>query len=107
MKINKKLLVFISILALPVVVQGAGTVPSSLTTVLDNINVTVVAIGYAMVIIGFVVAGIIYLTSAGSAEKISTAKRALIAAVIGAVLIAGSTGTKIITKAIGEILGAR
>ena len=53
-------------------------------------------------VIMIIVAGILYLTSAGSPEKIKTAKTALIYAVIGIVIaIAASAIAGIITRIIG------
>lgn len=66
-----------------------------LSTIADDM----IAIGASIVIIGWVIAGILYLTAAGSPEKVGTAKKALIAAVIGtAVIILAKSGTSIISS---------
>ena len=52
----------------------------------------------------FIVAGILYLTSAGSPERITTAKKALIAAIIGIVIgIAAWSIAEIIKGIIGVV----
>ncbi len=59
-------------------------------------------VGGSMTVVGWVVAGILYLTSAGG-ERMKTAKTALIAAVIGTVLVALSwSAGAIIIDTIGE-----
>lgn len=59
-------------------------------------------VGGSIVVIGWVIAGILYLTSAGG-ERMKTAKTALIAAVIGTVLVAiAATGSDIIIESLGE-----
>ena len=60
-------------------------------------------IGGSIVIIGWVIAGILYLTSAGSPEKTGVAKKALIAAVIGTILVAVSaTAPSIVIDTLGS-----
>ena len=85
--INKKTLFLIlsaTVLGLPLMSLAAVVkVPDMIV----NIQSAFVAIGSSIVVIGWVVAGILYLTSAGSPEKTGTAKKAMIAAVIGTVLI--------------------
>ncbi len=51
-----------------------------------NIESIIWRIGGSMVVIGWVTAGILYLTAAGG-ERMGIAKKALIAAVIGTVLV--------------------
>ena len=71
------------------------------------VRVEAVAVGIAtpIVIIGWIIAGILYLTAAGAPERITTAKRAMVAAVIGTVLvvlaIGGGTIITIIANAFG------
>jgi len=82
---NKKTL-FLSLLSvvlfLPFVVD-AKTLPEMARGVQD----VTWTIGTAIVVIGWTIAGILYLTSMGSPEKTGTAKKALVAAVIGTVLV--------------------
>lgn len=44
-------------------------------------------VGGTIVVIGWIIVGILYLTAAGSPEKIGTAKKALVAVVIGTILV--------------------
>jgi hypothetical protein len=84
---NKKIL-FLSLLAiifiLPVMAlaQTMGVPP-----IITKIREMFISIGGSIVVIGWIIAGILYLTSAGSPEKTGTAKKAMIAAVIGTTLI--------------------
>lgn len=105
---NRKILFFIlflSISVLPIIVLAQGAVPAVLTTVLNNIRAVIQAIGTAMIVVGFVVAGIMYLTSAGSTEKMGTAKKALLASIIGAVVVLLAYATTGIEAIIKGILG--
>lgn len=103
---NKKILFYIllaGVLILPL--QVMADVPTVLTDTLDNIEATVIYIGTSMIVIGFVVAGIMYLMAAGSPEKIGTAKKALIASLIGAVIVVLSMGAGTLVDIIMGILG--
>jgi len=73
-------------------------IPQDLTEIIENIGkgvgTIITALGATMII----VAGILYLISAGSPEKIGTAKKALIYAIIGIVLgLAASSIVEIAT----------
>ena len=110
MNMNKKILFFIlaGILIFPLqatMQAPPGAVPPVLTTVLANIRAVIQAIGTAMIVVGFVVAGILYLISAGSPEKTGTAKKALIAALIGAVVVLLAYAANGIESIIRGILG--
>jgi hypothetical protein len=54
---------------------------------------TAIAVGGSLAVIGWVIAGGMYLLAAGSPEKIGTAKKALVAAVIGTVLVILATSS--------------
>jgi hypothetical protein len=97
---NKKILFLILlavILIFPNITLGAE-VPELIAKVKDAL----IIIGGSIVIIGWIIAGILYLTSAGSPEKTGTAKKALVAAVIGTVLLIIATS---IEAAIKTLLG--
>jgi len=84
---NKKILFLILlsvIFILPVMVQAEAATVGQMA---DNVKTLVVTIGGAIVVIGWVIAGILYLTAWGAPEKIGTAKKAMIAAIIGTVLV--------------------
>lgn len=82
---NKKTLYFLffisGIIFFPL--AASATVPEIVTSV-QNAFVTV---GGSIVVIGWVIAGILYLTAAGNATKLEIAKKALFACVIGTALI--------------------
>lgn len=76
-------------------------------TQLDQIMVRVTdaatTVGAAIAVIGFIVAGILYLT-AGGGERLSTAKKALVAAVIGTALLALAQAGKVMTDIFCKII---
>ena len=85
---NKKKSFFVFLftsLALPIsyVFAQAPPVPD----MVENIENAFITIGGSIVVIGWIIAGILYLTSAGNPEKTGIAKKALFAAVIGTALI--------------------
>lgn len=69
---------------------------STLNSIMTRVKDTASALGVGLAVIGFVIAGIIYLTSAGG-ERMNVAKKALIAAVIGSALVALAQGASIMT----------
>lgn len=62
------------------------------SVIANNVKSLAVTIGMAIVVIGWVIAGILYLTAAGAPEKLGTAKKAMIAAIIGTALIVIAVG---------------
>ena len=76
---NKKVLflILVGVLIFPLiaVAQAKPSGIATLDTVLDNIGKVVIAIGTALIVVGFVVAVILYLMSAGSPEKMGTFRR--------------------------------
>ena len=83
---NKKILFLIllgAVLALPIIVFAAS---QACNTINAFTNITE-ALGAAIVIIGWIITGILYLTAAGAPDKLGTAKKALIACVIGTVAV--------------------
>ncbi|MEK7562085.1 MAG: hypothetical protein AAB509_00185 [Patescibacteria group bacterium] len=83
---NKKILflaVFTAVLAIPTIVFGQVTAPQMVRTIRD----AALTIAYSVVIIGWIIAGILWLVSAGSPERTGIAKKATFAAVIGTVVV--------------------
>lgn len=105
-KINKNILFAVILIGifLPVV-YAIAAVPDKLTTALTGIKDVFIAVGVALVVVGFIVAGILYLTSAGSPEKTGTAKKALIAAAIGGAIVVLAKGTDVLINIITGTLG--
>jgi hypothetical protein len=90
MKINKKISFFLLstvILLTPFFIHG-----KEIKEMTAAVETAALAIGGSLVIIGWVIAGILYLTSIGSLEKMGTAKKALIAAIIGTILVVLAKG---------------
>ena len=99
---------FVVVLLTPLATLAADFASSGSST-LDNtmkkLFSTALGIGTPIVIIGWVIAGILYLTSSGEPQKMETAKKAMIACVIGTVLIAlAYTGQEVINM-ISNALG--
>lgn len=100
---NKKILFSIlsSLVILPTVAMAAVSCGdttggnATLEKVGQNVTNAALTVGAALAVIGFIVAGILYLT-AGGGERLGIAKKALIAAVIGTALIALAGGANII-----------
>lgn len=100
---NKKTL-FLILLA---VILTCPTIISAITLpeMVKNIGSMTYQIGTALIIIGWIIAGILWLTSAGNPEKTGIAKKALIAAVIGTVLIILASAAVGIQQLVKDALG--
>jgi type IV secretory pathway VirB2 component (pilin) len=84
--VNKKVLVLIlltTVLFLPFIANAA----SDIKTIVNQIAQSLSGLGAALATIGFVVAGILFIASTTNPSMMSMAKGALIAAVIGIVII--------------------
>jgi quinol-cytochrome oxidoreductase complex cytochrome b subunit len=101
--VNKKtlFLILLGIILVPTSFVSAMTLP----TLAKNVEATAVDIATPIVIIGWIIAGILYLTAAGSPEKIGTAKKALVACVIGTILVVLAIGSGAIIGVIQSALG--
>lgn len=107
---NKKILnsglLVISVLAvsvLPLIVLAAGG--ATLKTMAAAVQSAAIDIATPIVIVGWIVAGILYLTAAGSPEKMGTAKKAMVACVIGTVLVVLAIGSNMIIDVIKNAFG--
>lgn len=78
---------------------GASDFGTLLTQIATAVGTLIATLGTAMI----VVAGILYLTSAGSPERIGTAKKALIYAIAG---IAIGLAANAIVSIVKDIMGA-
>ncbi len=67
------------------VIALAATIP--LDPILVKIQAMVVATGGFIIVVGWIIAGILYLTAAGNPTKLETAKKALFACVVGTALV--------------------
>jgi hypothetical protein len=86
-KVNKKILLLILLgVALCPIIAQAQTLCSYLTTFQTDME----EVGGTVVIIGWIITGILYLT-AGGGERLNTAKKALVACVIGTLVVILST----------------
>lgn len=69
------------ILFLPVVALA------DLPGIFDTIELDLQTAGRAIVVVGWIITGILYLTSGGNPDRLSIAKKAVVACVIGTVLV--------------------
>ncbi len=85
---NKKifLCLFLAILILPslVMAQSPGGIAC---THVKNFMTAIYTIAVTLVVVGWVIAGILWLTSMGSTERTGTAKKATTAAIIGTTVV--------------------
>jgi uncharacterized membrane protein (DUF485 family) len=90
MKQNKKIifLILLGFLMLPLLASAQVTIQS----MVDAAVQTTLYIASGIVVILWVVTGILFLTAQGAPEKLSTAKKALFAAVVGTVLVLVAQG---------------
>ena len=84
-----------------VITPPAG-VPQDFSTILTNIVKTVGTVIASLGTIMIIIAGILYLTSAGSQERLTTAKKALIYAVVGIVIGLSATTIVSIVEGLGK-----
>ena len=83
---------------IPNPLQGVNNFAQLLTRIAEQVGLLIASLGAIMII----VAGILYLLSAGNPEKIATAKKALIYAIAGiAIGLAASAIVSIIQQIIG------
>jgi hypothetical protein len=75
-------------------VMGYGLPSGSITGILGNILLWILRIFGILGVIGFVISGILYLTSAGDEDRMQAAKRAMFYSIIG--VIVGLMGVVII-----------
>lgn len=93
---NKKILGLIllaGLIVMPVVVlgqvvpDGGSGASNTATQIAQNIMTLALTIGTVIVVIGWIIAGILYLTAMGDPAKLKIAKGAMVAALIGTALV--------------------
>ncbi len=95
MKINKKILfLFLANFILFATIVNAAPAGNQAPSMVQAVQNAFVAIGGSIVVIGWIIAGILWLTSVGNPQRMETAKKALMAAVIGTVLIILAVGAE-------------
>lgn len=104
-KLLIKLILLLGTVFLSSVVLTGEASAQTLTTMATTVRTVAVSIGIPIAVVGWVVAGIIYLTSAGSPERMGTAKKAVVAAAIGTVIVALAGGAGPIINVIKNAVG--
>jgi hypothetical protein len=89
--VNKKtlFLTLLGALILPIAASAQTT-----ATIGTAVQKAAVDVGGPLVVAGWIIAGILYLTAAGSPERMGIAKKALVAAVIGTILVILAAGAQ-------------
>jgi len=96
MKINKKLLfIFLLVIILTPLVASAD---STLLGIVEGAKNSLMALGGGLATIAFIVAGIMFLTATGNPSRMEIAKKSLIAAVIGIMIIVLAGGAELFVK---------
>jgi FtsH-binding integral membrane protein len=90
--VNKKIL-FLILLAV-VLVPTVTFAQQDLQTIVDTAASSLVALAAGLATISFIVSGIMFLTATGNPGRMGIAKTALIAAVIGIIVIVLAEGAK-------------
>lgn len=99
---NKKLL-FLSLLAVVLVTPFiASAQVATINDMVDRVQNVAIAVGTPIITIGWVIAGVLWLISGGSPEKIGIAKKAIFACVVGTVLIVLAAISQTITGLIQD-----
>ena len=75
-----------------------------LEAILGRVTDAASTLGAGLAILGFIIAGILFLTAAGSPEKMGVARKALIAAVIGTAVVALAQGANIMNDIFCKII---
>jgi predicted transporter len=78
----------------PLKSEAGDTIPAFITYLIDTI---IFPIGMTIVVLFIIYAGFLFVTAAGNSDKLETAKRAILYAVIGAAILLGA---KVIAYAI-------
>ena len=102
---NKKILFLIIlgiVVILPMVTFGASG--KTLDTMATAVKEAAIAIAVPIVVVGWVIAGILFLTAAGG-SRMEIAKKALMACVVGTVLVALAIGSGAIMEVIKNAFG--
>lgn len=101
---KKFLPVFLLVLFLVPLVASAADLEFSVCSLLQIAKQIVAAIGLAIAVILLIVSGIKYMTAGGDAEKATTARKGIVNAIIGIIIVIGALF--IIALAQSLLLGA-
>lgn len=99
---NKKTLFLVLLADFLLLATYVSAAQSEACRIIDSVKNILATTGVTIVVIGWVIAGILWLISGGSPEKTGTAKKAIWAAAIGTALIVLSSFAYVI---IADFLG--
>lgn len=98
---NKKILLVLLLALTPTAFVSAQTL-SGMATKLQTVAI---AVGTPIVTVGWVIAGILWLTAAGAPDKMGVAKKAIMACVVGTLLIVLAAASNGIISVIKDAFG--
>ena len=102
---NKKILgtvLFAAFVVLPSLAFAGGETLGSMAC---KVETAATDIAIPIVVVGWVIAGILYLTAAGAPERMGIAKKAVVACVIGTVLAVLAVGSADILDVVANAFG--
>jgi len=99
---NKKLLFLILLLVVLITPLMVAAQTAGIEAMVNRVQAIAISVGTPIITIGWVIAGILWLTSAGSPEKTGIAKKAIVACVIGTMLIVLAAISQTITSLIQD-----
>lgn len=109
---NKKILYFLllaAVVAMPVIALGQSSSGSStgptLSSMATSVSNAAIDIATPIIVIGWIIAGILWLTSAGAPDKMGVAKKAIMACVIGTVLVVLAITSTMIVDVVKNAFG--
>lgn len=91
---NKKILFLILLAVVAFSVASPAYAAKTLQEIVDGAKGSLVPLGGSLAAIAFIIAGIMFLTATGNPGRLQIAKGALIAAVIGIVIIVLAAGAE-------------
>lgn len=96
MKIDKKF--FLLLLAITALMPSVASADTTLLGLVEGAKASLMALGGGLATIAFIVAGIMFLTATGNPSRMEIGKKALLAAVIGIVIIVLAGGAELFVK---------
>ncbi|OGZ85047.1 MAG: hypothetical protein A2401_02990 [Candidatus Staskawiczbacteria bacterium RIFOXYC1_FULL_38_18] len=103
---NKKILFLVLLGVILVPTSCFAVISNDLPTLIDNLAQQLGLMAGSLSIIAFIVAGIMFLTATGNPSRMTIAKGALIAAVIGIIILALSGTAKDFVENLFNTTGA-
>lgn len=109
---NKKILglsllasLMVTLFILPIMVSAENNTGTTLQSMACKVESAALAVGAPIVVVGWVIAGILWLLSSGAPDKMGIAKKAIFACVVGTILIVLAIGSNAIIDVVANAFG--